>query len=200
MKRTFKPVSVLVMLALTAIAVGAGLWWHQRSADADNPYAHLGGDFTLTSANGPVSLSDFQGQVVMLYFGFTSCPDVCPTDLARMSAVMSGLTTAEAVQVAGVFVTVDPERDTPERASEYARFFSPSIIGLSGTPQEIEAVARQYYVIYNRIEDAESAMGYTIDHTATTYLIDARGVIRNRLQHDASVDEVRRAVRNLIPG
>jgi protein SCO1/2 len=199
MRRIFEPPFALWLLALTALAIGAGVWWHQHRSEAPNPYAHIGGDFTLYSDAGPVSLRDFQGRVVMLYFGFTSCPDVCPTDLARMSAVMRGLSETEAAKVAGVFVSVDPERDTPKKTAEYARFFNPAITGLSGTVDQIQAIAKRYYIVYSKVENAGSALGYTIDHTATTYLIDAKGVVRDRLQHDASVDSVRRAVRNLIP-
>lgn len=189
---------LLALVILAVVGIGGGAWLQQRQAEDKNPYAGIGGNFTLSSAQGPISLSDFSGKVVMLFFGFTSCPDICPTDLARMNMVIKGLSPAESAKVAGLFVSVDPERDSPQRASEYAQFFNRQITGLSGSVDEIAAVAKQYLVIYAKVEDPGSALGYTVDHSATTYLIDRDGVIRDRIQHDASADEMREAIRNLL--
>ena len=102
------PIAVLVVAAM--IGLGAGLWSQQQGRDAENPYAHIGGDFTLASKTGPVSLSAFSGKVVLLFFGYTHCPDVCPTELAKMRAAFDDLTEREAEQVFGIFVSVDTER------------------------------------------------------------------------------------------
>ena len=118
-------VPVLALTAATAVGLGAGLWWHHRGVQSANPYEHLGGDFTLASAGGPVSLEDYRGRAVMLFFGYTTCPDVCPMDLAKISAVINQLPEKDAQQVAGLFVSVDTERDTPQRTAEYATFFHP---------------------------------------------------------------------------
>ncbi|MDP6552539.1 MAG: SCO family protein [Arenicellales bacterium] len=193
-------VPAIALTAATAIGLGAGLWWHEHSVQSANPYEHLGGDFTLTSAKGPVSLSDYRGRVVMLFFGYTTCPDVCPMDLAKISAVISQLPEREAQQVAGLFVSVDSERDTPQRAAEYAAFFHPQITGVSGSAEAVDAVARQYYVLHQKVEDAGSALGYTIDHSATTYLIGPGGKVRQLLPHDASVEEMAEAVDAVLAG
>lgn len=130
-------------------------------------------NFTLTSAAGPVSLSDYEGKVVLLYFGYTFCPDVCPGTLADLGYVMRELgRDADKVQV--IMVTVDPERDTPAQLADYVTHFHPSFIGLSGTEQEIAAVAAQYGVFYQRHEGT-AATGYLVDHTARVFVIDRQG-------------------------
>ena len=193
-------VPVLALTAATAVGLGAGLWWHHRGVQSANPYEHLGGDFTLASAGGPVSLADYRGRAVMLFFGYTTCPDVCPMDLAKISAVISQLPEEEAQKVTGLFVSVDTERDTPQRTAEYAAFFHPQITGVSGSAQAVDAVAKQYYVLYQKVEDAGSALGYTVDHSATTYLIGPKGKVRNLLKHDATVAEMTEAVRKVLAG
>ncbi len=199
---TTKPwrLPLLVLLCTTAIALGAGVWLQQRDSQAVNPYEKLGGDFTLASAHGPVSLSDYRGKVVMLFFGYTLCPDVCPTDLARMSAVFEQLSDAEAQRVVGMFVSVDTDRDTPERATKYAAFFHKQIMGLSGSAEAVAAVAKQYYVLYQRADAEDSALGYTLDHSATTYLIGPQGKVRNLVQHGAGAQEMAEAVRAVLAG
>ena len=199
---TTKPwrLPLLVLLCTTAIALGAGVWLQQRDSQAVNPYEKLGGDFTLASAHGPVSLSDYRGKVVMLFFGYTLCPDVCPTDLARMSTVFEQLSDAEAQRVVGMFVSVDTDRDTPERATKYAAFFHKQIMGLSGSAEAVAAVAKQYYVLYQRVDTEDSALGYTLDHSATTYLIGPQGKVRNLVQHGAGAQEMAEAVRTVLAG
>ena len=194
--RDFRVILVLGMLTVSSIV--GGFWLQQRFGSPPNPYAQLGGDFTLMSASGPVSLSDYRGKVVMLFFGFTSCPDVCPTDLSRMSAVFNALNSGEVEKVAGLFVSVDPERDTPIQVSEYAAFFDKRITGVTGSPDEVAAVARQFYVLYNRVDIPDSAMGYTIDHSASTYLIDKKGKVIQLIKHDESVQTMVQAVRDVL--
>jgi protein SCO1/2 len=130
-------------------------------------------DFTLTSAAGPVRLADLRGKVVVLFFGYTLCPDVCPTTMVRLGQALELLgKDAEHVQV--VMVSVDPERDTPERLAEYARAFHPSFLGLTGTQEEIDAVASAYG-IYHAKAEGSAATGYLVDHTSTTTVLDRSG-------------------------
>lgn len=133
-------------------------------------------DFTLTSDAGPVRLSDLRGKVVVLFFGYTLCPDVCPTTMVRLGQAMELLgKDAERVQV--VMISVDPERDTPEKLGQYARAFHPSFLGLTGTREEVDAVASAYG-IYHAKAEGSSATGYLVDHTATTTVLDRGGGIR----------------------
>ena len=134
----------------------------------------VGGDFTLTSAHGKaVSLRDFRGKLVLLYFGFATCPDICPTDLAEIGKALRALGSA-ARDIQPIFVTLDPQRDTQAILREYAAAFHPRMVALTGTPDEIRAVAERYKVFYEPVP-LPGAAGYTLDHTAFTYLIDREG-------------------------
>ncbi|EXI83784.1 MAG: SCO1/SenC [Candidatus Accumulibacter regalis] len=107
-----------------------------------------GGDFMLQGPQGPVALADYRGKVVLLYFGYTYCPDVCPTALALIAQALSGLEASEQPQVQALFISVDPQRDSADRLQEYAPYFHPKLIGLSGTQDEIASVAARYGARY----------------------------------------------------
>ena len=135
--------------------------------------APIGGPFTLTDTKGQRrSLGDFRGRIVLLYFGYTSCPDVCPTDLMQIAAVLSQLG-PRAEQVQALFVTFDPERDTPKHLDSYLKDFDPRLIGLTGTPEEIETAAKLWRVYYAKVPMPDG--NYLIDHTAYTFVIDEEG-------------------------
>lgn len=132
-------------------------------------------DFNLESADGPVGLSDFEGRAVALFFGYTSCPDVCPTTLLRLSNAMERLgQPRDRVQV--VFISVDPERDSPERAGRYAEAVDPAFVGLSGTPEQIADVAAKYGIYYEKAEGSR-ATGYLVDHSATITVLNENGQV-----------------------
>ncbi len=134
-------------------------------------------DFSLTAAGGkPVRLSDFRGKLVALYFGYTYCPDVCPTTLAELAAGMRDLG-ADAQQVQVIFISVDPARDTPERLADYVANFDPSFIGITGSPEEIAAVATPLGIYY-QAHEGTAATGYLVDHTATVMVLDRQGRLR----------------------
>ena len=162
------------------------------------PYPGMGGDFTLSAISGPVALSDFEGKAVLIFFGYTHCPDVCPTDLARMGQVLNALTPAEKAGVRSLFISIDPERDTPQRIADYARFFHPSIIGLTGTPDDIYRIAKQYLVLYQKAETGESQAGYLMDHSTKTYLIGRDGHLEQVLGHELEASQVLAAVRDAL--
>jgi protein SCO1 len=131
-----------------------------------------GGDFVLDSVNGPVALADLRGNVVLIYFGYTWCPDICPTNLVLIAGALKALTPEELERVRVLFVSVDPERDSVERLAEYSGYFHPEILGLTGTPEQIAEVAKLYGAAYRRTELADSAMGYVVDHSAYSHLVD----------------------------
>jgi protein SCO1 len=156
------------------------------------PYGH---GFSLTDFNGqPRTLADFQGKVVMLYFGFVQCPDVCPTALSRAAAVMEQLGT-KAAEVQLLFVTVDPERDTPELLREYMAAFDPAFMALTGTQEQIRAAAGEFRAYYKKVPTGSS---YTMDHTALTYLFDRQGRIRVALRHEQDAGEYAADIRTLL--
>ncbi len=175
MKTYWKPLALLVVL----LAVGGWLFWKFR------PHSFVGTviqspepayNFELTSAEGPVRLSDFRGKWVLLFFGYTHCPDVCPTTLADLARVMELLgKDAEKLQV--IMISVDPKRDTPERMAEYVRYFHPSFVGLTGTEDQIRDVATRYGIFYNYPEGTPDT-GYIVEHTASTLLINPEGYLK----------------------
>ena len=140
--------------------------------------AHIGGPFTLTDQDGkPRSWSDFDGQYRLVYFGYTYCPDVCPIDLQRIA---HGFRQFEknapdrAVRVQPIFITLDPARDTPDVVKNYVSAFHPRLVGLTGTEDQIAAVAKQFVVVYSK-EDSEGASEYLVSHTRTPYLFGPKG-------------------------
>ena len=138
----------------------------------------LGGDFTLTGSDGkPVSWSDYDGQYRIIYFGFTFCPDICPTDLSRIASGLRDFEEAEpelAAKIQPIFVTVDPERDTPEVVGEFAANFHPRLIGLTGSPDEIKAVLDKYGSSATKGTVNEEG-GYLVSHTSFSYLFGPDG-------------------------
>jgi len=146
-------------------------------------------EFELTKADGTLfRMSDQRGKIVLLFFGYTSCPDICPTTLAEMTQVMNGLGDASKhIQV--VFVSVDPVRDTPEKIQEYVSRFNSTFIGLSGSQAELEPIW-QSYSIFRAETQTDSAMGVIIDHTARLNLIDAEGNLRLSYAYGTPVEDI----------
>jgi protein SCO1/2 len=164
-------VATAILLALL-FAKPAG--FHGTSYNEPYPTAP---QIELKKSNGETfRLSDQKGKIVLLFFGYTSCPDICPTTLAELKQVMDGLEKkAESVQV--VFISVDPKRDAPEKIQEYVEHFNQSFIGLSGSTDELKIIWDNYGVVREEVE-SNSAFGYIVNHTARTYLIDADGNLR----------------------
>jgi cytochrome oxidase Cu insertion factor (SCO1/SenC/PrrC family) len=136
----------------------------------------VGGPFELTDHTGqPRTNSDFRGKLMLVYFGFTYCPDVCPTDLQAIGLALDKLGTA-ADSVQPLFITVDPERDTPQHLAEYVPMFHPRLIGLTGSAEAIRKAADAYKVYYAKVDPPKGDGGYyTVDHTAFIYLMDREG-------------------------
>jgi len=140
--------------------------------------ADWGRDFHLTDPAGkPRSLTDFKGKVVMLFFGYTQCPDVCPTTMTRFGQVVK-LMGNDAARVKVLFVTLDPERDTPELLAQYTTAFNPDFLALTGSPETIAATAKDFKIFYQKQPGSSSPGRYTIDHTAANYVFDAAGRLR----------------------
>jgi len=146
-------------------------------------------DFTLTKANGDeFRLSDQHGKVVLLFFGYTSCPDVCPTTLAELKKAMEQLGgNAEQVQV--LFISVDPKRDTPEKIQSYTGYFNPAFVGLSGDQTELEPIWKDYSIFREEVQ-SDSSMGVIVNHTARLYLIDPQGNLRLSYAYGTLVEDI----------
>ena len=135
----------------------------------------IGGAFELIDQSGKARTDrDFRGRLLLVYFGFTFCPDICPTDLQAIGLAMDRLGAA-ADKVQPLFVTLDPERDTPEHLAQYVPMFHPRLIGLTGSPAAVHAAAEAYRVYFRRVEFEKSEADYTIDHSAFIYLMDGDG-------------------------
>lgn len=157
----------------------------------------LGTDLSLTDFNGqPRTLQDFKGKVLVVFFGFVQCPDVCPTTLAEFVQVKNSLgKDGDKVQVA--FVTVDPERDTPEILRAYVTQFDPSFLGLRGDADATARVAKSFKVFYAKVPGKEPG-SYTMDHTAGVYIYDPDGHLRLFARHNAGVDALASDIRQLL--
>lgn len=159
-----------------------------RGTSYAEPYP-VAAEIELQQADGNTfRLSDQRGKVVALFFGYTSCPDVCPTTMAELNQAFEKLGD-QADQVQVVYVTVDPERDTPERAQEYVNHFNPDFIGLSGSEAELAKVWNDYGV-FREIVEGTSASGYLVNHTARVTVIDQQGNLRLSFPFDTPVDDV----------
>ena len=177
---------------LTALLAGVPI------AAADGKDMPAGGEFTLTSLQGPVNLSDHRGKVVLLFFGYTSCPDICPISLARIGACLSSLEAGQAARVSAMFITLDPERDTAERMGRYAGFFHPGIVGLTGDAGAIDDVTGRYGITWERKSSPESALGYSISHPDTILLVDAEGALVGEVRGEDGGEALRRKVLELL--
>lgn len=185
---------ILIAIAtLLALAVaGVALFWQPEMPERPLPKAIIaaGGDFTLQSAKGDVSLKDYRGKLVLLYFGYTFCPDICPTSLAATSEGLKQLNPEELAQVAMIFVSVDPKRDTPDRLKEYVEFFHPAIVGVTGTTESIAEIAKRYGVFYAEQKVETAGGGYVVDHSADTFIVAPDGQLVGKMAHATPPDQV----------
>ena len=192
MDRKTLSVGIGIFLVIAAAAVITFLFGRNdtyRGTSYDEPYP-VASDFTLTRANGETfRLSDQRGKVVLLFFGYTGCPDVCPTTMADVKRTLDYLSPDHLQQVQVVFVSVDPKRDTPERVQEYVDHFNPSFVGLSGSEGELAKVWADYG-IYRLEVPGVSASGYSVDHTARLTVIDKNGNMRLSYGFGTPVDDL----------
>lgn len=193
MSRLWLPITLVVLLA-------GVLGWLLEGWDPSGERVRSipsGGDFTLQSDLGPVSLRDFRGSVVTLYFGYTWCPDICPTSLAAQMQAIAGLAPSEAERVRPLFISVDPARDSVGHLRTYADYFHPRLLGLTGSPEDLARVAASYGAVY-RIAQVQSAADYAVDHSADLYVIDAEGRLFATLPHGTTPTAIRDVLRDAL--
>lgn len=181
------------------IAISASM----TSANANNlsfkASQNPGGNFTLQSLEGPVSLDQFHGQIVLLFFGFTSCPDVCPTALANISRVFNQLNDDELNQVDALFISLDPERDNFELLSKYTGYFHKRITGVTGQIETVSQMADNYGIKFERRVMESSPIGYVIDHSPDILIINRNGqLLESRITPRLGTDETVSFVRSLL--
>jgi len=199
-EKTQERLLALVAAILAAAVLGLALFWQPDIPEIPMPRASVpsGGDFVLQSADGPVDLRDFRGRLTLVYFGYTFCPDVCPTSLAATAEGLKQLTPDELAKVAMIFVSVDPKRDTPERLKEYVEFFHPSIVGVTASADVVAEAAKRYGVFYAEQKVATAGGGYVVDHSSDIFIVAPDGKVVGKIAHGTPPDQVVVAIRKYL--
>ena len=195
-----KVLLILVSLAVTSIISAYEIKGSEDTrTNLKKPeyYKNFGGDFSLTGPEGKtVSLEDFRNKVVLIYFGYTFCPDVCPITLSNLKMLMLSLEEkAEDVQV--IFISIDPERDTYQKLKDYVPYFHPTFIGLTGSEAELALVAKKYQTFYLK-QKVESEAGYLMAHSDVVILVDQNGRFRGRYKSKYDLDKLKTDIRWLL--
>lgn len=188
-----------IIWALVAIVL-AGLayltWFDQQNGSNPMVFAQIGGPFDLIDQDGqPVDQTMFDGKPYALFFGFTHCPEICPTSLYEMAGWIEAMG-PDAEKMGFAFISVDPERDTPEVLKDYVSAFSDRIVGLTGTQEQVDATVKSYGVLAERVplEDGD----YTMNHTASVFLMNADGSFRGTIAYGEDADVAQKKLSNLI--
>lgn len=190
-------IAAAILIAIIGAALIPRLLAEEKSfngtaVDASGPPE----EFTLQSAGGDVQLSDYRGDLVVMYFGYTNCPDFCPATLSKLAKVREQLGDDSAdVQV--LMISVDPERDSPERLEQYMASFDDSFVGLTGSEEALRSIAAQFGIYFQKAEGGE-ASGYAVDHTTTLVVLDQDGRQRLFLPYDLTVEQVVNDLENLL--
>lgn len=155
-------------------------------------------DFTLRSADGDVALHDFQGQAILLFFGYTHCPDICPATMNHVAAALRLLTPAELARVQPLFITIDPARDSVAHLKEYVSFFHPKLLGLSGEMAQIERVVQSFDAQFFPDEASAGDENYLLNHTSALFLVDSNGAIVDRMSQYTTPEDIAMALRMFL--
>ena len=182
-------VGLALLLGIALLLRGGGT--------ARDPSLPAGADFVLQSADGPVDSRALRGNVLLVFFGYTNCPDISPTSLASGGQILKALSDGERSRVKLILISVDPERDTVEHLKEYTAFFHPEMIGATGTADEVAALANAFGASYI-VQPKRSDGNYAVDHTTSTYVVGPDGKLASVLELGAPTDKVVAAVRNLL--
>jgi protein SCO1/2 len=160
--------------------------------------ALVGGPFSLVGADGKaVTDADFRGSYMLVFFGFTHCPDICPAELQVIAQALDKLGD-KGKKVVPVFITLDPERDTPQAMADYVKSFGPNFVGLTGSPEAIAAAAKAYRVAFAKVENKESAGDYSVDHSALVYLMDPEGKYVTHFSYGTGADELAEKLNKIL--
>lgn len=202
-----KSTRIGLLLAIVIIAAAAGLaeWLVIRDPDVTKAPSgiianvEIGGPFTLTDHTGrQVTDRDYLGGFTLVFFGYTFCPDVCPTVLGDIALALDELGD-DSVAITPLMISIDPERDTPATLAEYVPLFHERLIGLSGTPEQIKAVGDAYRILYRRVEDPNYTF-YLMDHTSFVYLLDPEGKVVSLFRYGTAPEEMAAIIRQHMRG
>ena len=188
-------------LAIVATIIAIMIWFLVTSNDSarfGGDDKIIGGDFTLNSVSGEVSLTDFKGKLVLMYFGFTDCPEVCPNSMSIITNALKKLDHDQVEQIQPILISIDPKRDTVEKLAEYTQFFHPSIIGITGTEEQIVDVTNNYGAHYEVIESNSVDSEYAFYHTSRYYIIDKEGELITAMRHSTTSNELAAKLKQLL--
>lgn len=198
-KTTFSLLSAIGI----AIAAVVGLFLATASSDfgvAKRRISDLGGDFTLSATTGPISLSDYRGKAVVVYFGFLTCPEVCPNSMGVVKSALNQLTSEQLGATQAILISIDPIRDSLENLAEYASFFHKNLVGITGSQEQIKRVTDQYGAYYN-IEEIQSVSDdYGVEHSSRYYVIDQDGKLIAAMRHSTTPNELRAQIAQVLDG
>ncbi len=184
--------------AASAVALAVSAACQSAPPAPELPVLPIGGDFELTGHDGqPFALQSLRGKVVLIFFGYSSCPDACPTTLSKLSSVARRLGDDRS-KIQALYVSVDPDRDTPPVLKADMENFSIGALGLTGKKEDIDKVVKQYAAAYEIVPTPESAAKYTISHTTSVYALDTAGRVRKTFAYEATVDEVVTGIREIL--
>lgn len=155
-------------------------------------------NFELFSQDGPVNLESFKDKVLVIYFGYMYCPDVCPTSLGMLSQAFHELNKEELTQVKGLFISVDPQRDNLKDLKEYSEYFHPNFMGATGAKAQIDEIVKNYGAFYKKVYLPDSKMDYSVSHTSYLYVINKEGIFHKALKHYSTPQDIVKAIRELL--
>ena len=204
MNKTLAIVAALVVVVAVGLGPRLAHWFGVSSdgngadsATGSTSAVAIGGPFTLVDGTGAtVTDQNFRGKWMVIYFGYTYCPDVCPTGLSSIGQAVDLLPEAQQEQVVPLFITIDPERDTPEAVGEYVSHFHPRMVGLTGSAEQVAAAAKEYKVYYKKVEEGDGP--YLMDHSAIAYVMGPDGRFVRHFSHGAPPEDIAKALGELI--
>jgi protein SCO1/2 len=192
-----KFVAVVLVMLLLGMFLGMQMIEKNNATDLSINAAPTGGDFVLKSKHGEFDLKDYRGKLVLIYFGYTFCPDICPTNLSHLTQALNELNETELSRIQPVFLSVDPERDSLEHLHNYVKYFHNSLIGITGDELAIADIAKKYGAAYQKV-NGESEGGYLIDHSSFTYLVDQKGQLKESFPHASDPLLMVNTIRNYL--
>jgi cytochrome oxidase Cu insertion factor (SCO1/SenC/PrrC family) len=191
--------AAILIIAAFAIAAAALTQWPTKGPMGSGT-ALIGGPFTMVDQKGnTVTEKNFEGHYTIYFFGFTFCPDVCPTELQVLTAALRELG-PDATKITPVFVSVDPDRDTPKIIAEYVANFDPRFVGLTGTPEQLAIMARAFHVYYKKIADEKNAQNYGMDHPSILYLMGPDGKFAKHFPYTTDAKNLAMELKSVLEG
>ena len=201
MKSMQKALTAFVLLCIASIIGLVGFYLTNTTKDFNQPirsFDELGGDFTLSGFDGEISLSQYKGDVVVMYFGYMSCAEVCPNSMMVLTNALARLDKQGIKNAQGLFISVDPARDTPDKIKQFTDYFHPRITGLTGSQQQVKDVGALYGVYYDNDNLSESFMEYSVSHASQFYVLDTNGVLVTTMSHTTTPNELAAQIKELL--